>query len=316
MQYPWPKDFTLREFQPLSSPPTDHEWLSRDGELVDEEERFSRMTHVHNHSRAVYTGTDVSHELVYLVNDVPPIHIPQSPSEAASRAAAPQALSTDESRTGVDEVTTVSLAAPHRVGLTADWQGESVVQSSDAAPEDDSAPEVIHQAPDHIMAEIVDFPLQQAAQVDEAVDSQPVPGDIDSEETRYEGMSQAASDDSQAVRGQQDEESPAALLDDDAGADASRGLSSASGSQIAATSVPSSLIDELLLSAEPGLFTTATDQETLAPSAQRFTLMELVGEQGESDWNTYSDTATCGIEISVYSVPSVELDDMALLLAC
>ncbi|NUU65475.1 hypothetical protein HQN64_05080 [Enterobacteriaceae bacterium BIT-l23] len=316
MQYPWPKDFTLRESQPLSSPPIDHEWLNRDGELIDEEERFSRMTHAHNHSRAVYTGTDVSHELVYLVNDAPLIHIPQSPSEAASRAAAPQALSTDESRTCVDEVTTVSLAPPHSVGLAADWQGESVAQSSDVAPEDDSAPEVIHQAPGYAMAEIVDLPLQQAAQVDEATGGQPVPGDIDSEETRYEGMSQAASDDSQAARGQQDDELPTTLLDDDAGADASRGLSAASESQIAATSVPSPLIDELLLSAEPGLFTTAAEQETLAPSAQRFTLAELVGEQGESDWNTYSDTATCGIEMSVYSVPSVELDDMALLLAC
>jgi hypothetical protein len=312
MQYHWFEEPNHQKSPMLSSELLSYEWSARDGEFIDEEDRVSRMAGVHNHSRAVYTGTDVSHELVYLVNESPGIPV----SDIDSVAATDLVDNSDERLS--NSITGVSLSTPVAADLLSHQLSDDATRSSGDNVGAEGVLQMIPQEPVPDMAELTSdlAPLQT---IHIPTDDQKSPAATVGDKTEYEAMTRSASDvepgedaihdESRTFHGQSIDDVVTAPQDNDSGTDFPFALSGLGD-------IASPLIDELLLSAEPGLFTTAAAQETLALSDQRFTLAELVGEQGESSWNTYSDTASSGIEMSVYSVPSVELDDMALLLAC
>lgn len=331
MQYPGFEESSHQQAPLYSALSASHEWLSDDGEWGDEEERVSRMAGAHNHSRAIYTGTDVSHELVYLINDAPPLHSLQpSDGEALYDSAASASVAEDIADIS-DAIAPVSLTTPVAVGHGTDGQSEDGEQPLDPALQPDIQPQNVQLPGSLAMTVNAEQAVSAAPESQEEMAlSQQVSDAIDGDETRYEGMTSTASeespnadsvlsDDAKGAHAKASDSSHSPLTEGVHHHDAVFGVSdigAAPEGHITVASLPSPLIDELLIGAEPMLMASVDELAVLPQNGQTFTLAELVGEQGESSWNTYSDSAVSGIEMNVYTIPPVELDDMALLLAC
>ncbi|QCT20999.1 hypothetical protein FEM41_15770 [Jejubacter calystegiae] len=312
MQYYGFEDSTHQESRPFTAAWGGHEWLSRDGEFIDEEERASRMAGANSHSRAIYTGTDVSHELVYLVNEEPLIWGYEALSDT-SDATMPATASDEWPDAPASIITGISLSTPSVAEPINHWQNDDTTQSSDGNTGAEGKPQIIVQDPGQDMAELTsDLMSFQVEMLNGNIpDEQQEPTAAGDDKTEYEGMTRSNSDpepgedalhdESRTFHGQSIDDAVTTQQDDGHSPNTPFAVSGLND-------IASPLIDELLLSAEPGLFATGVQQEIVPESGLRFTLAELVGAQGESSWNTFSDTAISGVEMSVYDLAPVALD--------